>query len=129
MRYIKKFGLLFINNDKFVKFNTDVEKNTDEESCANMILKLALREDGFEWNVSSVVNYLQAWADHINESEGGTDYEISHITDYVSDHLVYANSLHIIRLSDKIEVSSDFKQEVYNIIERILTKSIEKGIQ
>jgi hypothetical protein len=51
MTHIKKFGLLFINNSKFIKFNTDIDRNTDEQ-CANMILKLALREEGFEWNIN-----------------------------------------------------------------------------
>jgi hypothetical protein len=129
MTHIKKFGLLFINNSKFIKFNTDIDRNTDEQSCANMILKLALREEGFEWNINSVVKYLQGWADHMNENEfdGRTNHEIRHITDYIADYLISSNSLHIIRLSDRVEVSNEFRRDVCSSIERILTKSIEKG--
>lgn len=123
-----KFGLLYINSGKLVKFYTDESKHSDERSVANIMIKRVITEEGFEYSWKGIKSWLHDYADFMNEDmfDDRDDHTPEQLTSYIADHLVYSNAPHIIRLETSSEVDFEFKNSVLYEMERILDKALTK---
>ena len=123
-----KFGLLYINSGKLVKFYTDESKHSDERSVANIMIKRVITEEGFEYSWKGIKSWLHDYADFMNEDmfDDRDDHTPEQLTSYIVDHLVYSNAPHIIRLDTSSEVDFEFKNSVLYEMERILDKALTK---
>lgn len=123
-----KFGLLYIGSGKIVKFYTDESKHSDERSAANIMIKRVITEEGFEYSWKGIKSWLYDYADYMNADmfDDRDDHTPEQLTSWISDHLVYSNAPHIIRLETSTEVDFDFKNNVMYEIERILDKALTK---
>lgn len=123
-----KFGLLYINSGKLVKFYTDESKHSDERSVANIMIKRVITEEGFEYSWKGIKSWLHDYADFMNEDmfDDRDDHTPEQLTSYIADHLVYSNAPHIIRLDTSSEVDFEFKNSVLYEMERILDKALTK---
>lgn len=121
-----KFALLYIGSGKLVQFYTDNDKHSDEKSCANILLRLALKEDGKEFNMSSMKLFLEEYAEYMNENlfDDREDHTASDITDYVADNIVHCNAPHIISIKNRTQVSNEFSSAVCIELKRMLDKSL-----
>jgi len=93
------------------------------EKVATILLALKMKEDGMEYTKENREQFMQEWAEHMNENffDERDDHTISEISDEVADNIVYNNAPHIIDMRNRTEVSNEFKQAVYNRLVVLLT--------
>ena len=101
-------GILYIG-EVFLR----VPNDTTPLNVGKVILKRAMREEGYKFNTTGRALWLQSWADELNEREDSELNTPSNVIYHAVDMLLYSNAPHVIGINS-VQVSSEYMDEVSN---------------
>ena len=102
-------------------------KGTDLKSLASIRIAYRLKEAGLENSSAGVLALLNDWVEVTQETEQPVK-EAYQVVDFVAGNLVYSNIFffHLLPNGDKIQLTSEEREEVYTWTVRLLDACIEK---
>ena len=116
----RKFALLYISDNRMVELHHTVD--TLEKVARHMLMRAMKDDESGNYSINrmaSRIEYMESWVDHLKEN-GDDTYNVDNVADHIADFLAYCNDPHIIRLSNRKEVNSEEKKQVYYHIAHLL---------
>lgn len=91
---------------------------------ANIRIAYKLKNEGLTTNSVGALEYLNSW---LEETEEATN--LSQVVDLAASNLVYSNIFffHLMPNGDKMQISSEDRDEVYTWTVRILDRIVDKA--
>lgn len=102
-------------------------KGTDFKSLASIRIAYKLKGEGLSTDSSGVVTLLNDWVEFTQETEQPSK-EAWQVVDCVASNLVYSNIhwFHLLPNGDKIQLTSEERDEVYDWTVRLIDASLER---
>ena len=102
-------------------------KGTYLKSLASIRMAYKMKEAGLENSSAGVMEFLNDCVEHTQDSEQPAE-NASQVVDLVADTLVYSNIhyFHLLPSGEKIQLTSEERNELYTWTVRLLDACIEK---
>jgi len=108
-------GILYIG-EVFVRVPNDISPI----GIGKIILRRAMYEENYRFNITGRTQWLQSWADELNEREECESNSVSSVIEYAVDMLLYSNAPHVIGINNS-QVPSEYMREVERELIDLLT--------